>query len=315
MERGAFTFSKGSAAIAVHRIESIRANALAEHRSSVRAYAKSTPPRTAHLRASGKRSSLIASSTRTRVEPARSSSPVSAPTGAAVVARLPAAASAALVDPQALAAQLDAWYGAPTRHYHGLGHLLAFLRSWADAMDSRVPGAHDDPVTFAAALLLHDAIYDVRRTDNEAASAALARTVLPRHIPTADVHQVEAMIVATGTHAFARPDADALPDAMALFLDCDLAALGADPATYVAYAHGVAAEYIPVVGRWRYRFGRSRFLKQLVRRPRLYHTAHFHAVRDAAARRHLAAEVRAWKRGATLDTIDVLLREELGVTA
>ena len=181
-------------------------------------------------------------------------------------------------------------------------------------MAARVPGAHDGPVTFAAALLLHDAVYDVRRTDNEAASAALARTVVPRHFPTADVRHVEALILATGTHAFARPDADALPDAMALFLDCDLVALGADPATYVAYARGVAAEYIPIVGRWRYRFGRWRFLGKLARRPRLYNTAHFHAMRDAAARRHLAAEARVWKRGATLDTLDTLLREELGIT-
>jgi len=221
--------------------------------------------------------------------------------------------SAQLRDPQRLAAQLEAWYVAPTRHYHGLAHLLAFLACWEDAIASAVPGALDDPVTFAGALLLHDAIYDVRRTDNEAASAALARTVLPQHLPAADVHQVEALILATGTHAFARPDDQALPDPMALFLDCDLAALGADPATYAAYAHGVAAEYIPVVGRWRYRFGRGRFLRQIVRRPRLYHTAHFHATRDAAARRHLAAELRAWKRGATLDSIDALLRTELDI--
>ena len=73
------------------------------------------------------------------------------------------------------------------------------------------------------------------------------------------------------------------------------------------------AEYIPVVGRWRYRFGRKRFLAQLARRPRLYHTAHFHEARDAVARRHLAAEARAWKRGATLAALDALLREELGL--
>lgn len=235
------------------------------------------------------------------------------PDGAAVLARLPATVLAQLRDPRALASQLEAWYGAPTRHYHGLAHLVAFAGCWNDAIAAGVPGAQEDAPTFAAALLLHDAIYDVRRTDNEAASAALARTVLPRHLPAADVHRVEALILATATHAFARPEGDALPDAMALFLDCDLAALGADPATYVAYAHGVAAEYVPAVGRWRYRFGRGRFLRQLARRPRLYHTAHFHAARDAAARRHLAAEARAWKRGATLDSLVPLLRAELGL--
>src|SRR4051812_22687919 len=101
------------------------------------------------------------------------------PNGADVLARLPAVVLASLVDPSSLAAQLDAWYGAPTRHYHGLAHLLLFLDCWSHAMEQHVPGAHDDPATFAAALLLHDAIYDVRRTDNEAASAALARTVIP----------------------------------------------------------------------------------------------------------------------------------------
>jgi predicted metal-dependent HD superfamily phosphohydrolase len=67
------------------------------------------------------------------------------------------------------------------------------------------------------------------------------------------------------------------------------------------------------VGRWRYRFGRGRFLGKLLRRERLYHTEYFHATRDAPARRHLAAEKRAWKRGATLDTIGALLRVELGM--
>ena len=238
----------------------------------------------------------------------------SAPTGAAVLARLPPVVSAQVRDAHGLAARLDEWYGAPTRHYHGLAHLLAFIDCWQEAIDSAVPGALDDPVTFAGALLLHDAIYDVRRTDNEAASAALARTALPQHLPAADVQQVEALILATGTHAFARPDGDALPDITALFLDCDLVALGGDAATYVAYAYGVAAEYIPVVGGWRYRFGRTRFLGQLLRRPRLYHTAHFHATRDAAARRHLAAERQAWKQGATLDSIESLLRTALGVS-
>ena len=265
------------------------------------------------LLADHEQSSSPASPFGNRVEPVAASSPDHRPTGAAILARLPAAVSASVVDPQALAAQLDTWYGGPARHYHGLAHLRAFIGCWTDAMAAGVPGAADDPVTFAAALILHDAVYDVRRTDNEAASAALARTVLPRHFPTADARQVEALILATATHAFARPDGEALPDATALFLDCDLAALGADAVTYVAYAHGVAAEYIPAVGRWRYRFGRGRFLKQLASRPRLYHTAHFHATRDAIARRHLAAEARAWKRGATLESIDALLREELGV--
>src|SRR5215217_8543223 len=125
--------------------------------------------RRAHLVSSHQATLFAGLVSQLRVEPTHHSPVDRAPSGGDVLARLPAVVSAQLRDPQRLAAQLEAWYVAPTRHYHGLAHLLAFLACWEDAIASAVPGALDDPVTFAGALLLHDAIYDVRRTDNEAA--------------------------------------------------------------------------------------------------------------------------------------------------
>lgn len=87
------------------------------------------------------------------------------------------------------------------------------------------------------AVLFHDAVYDVGRTDNEARSAALARDEAPRWFDV-DLDRVEELILLTASHgrqAVIGPDA-------ALFLDCDMAILGSSPERYQLYTQHVTAE-------------------------------------------------------------------------
>ena len=76
-----------------------------------------------------------------------------------------------------------------------------------------------------------------------------------------------------------------------LFLDCDMAILGAEPAVFDAYDRGIASEHRGVVPGWLFALQRRRFLKGLLARERIYLSDFFHARLDAYARRNLRRAV------------------------
>lgn len=174
-------------------------------------------------------------------------------------------------------AALEARWSEPHRHYHGLNHLRECLARFAE-----VRALAQDAEVVEAALWFHDAIYDARRTDNEARSAALARTMLtPKGISNEHIARVEAIILTT-RHAAPSADADTQ-----LTCDIDLAILGADAERFDAYERDVRAEYawvpMPI-----YRVKRAEILMRFLASPRIYQTAHFHALLNDAARDNLA---------------------------
>jgi len=65
------------------------------------------------------------------------------------------------------------------------------------------------------------------------------------------------MILATERHAVPDGLPAALAADVAVFLDMDMAILGAAPAAYDGYAAGVAREFVPFVGAAAYRRGRG----------------------------------------------------------
>lgn len=173
---------------------------------------------------------------------------------------------------------LERLYATPPRAYHSLAHVEFVLRL---AAPLHAEGHLSREALLA--LLLHDAIYDVARHDNEAESAKLgAAAAGPLGLEPA---RVAALIEATAKHGGLAPgDVD---EETALLLDCDLAVLGADEATYDAYEAGVRAEYLAVVPAELYEAGRRHFLEGLLARERLFLSAHFHARFDAKARANL----------------------------
>jgi len=160
----------------------------------------------------------------------------------------------------------------PQRYYHNLAHL--------DTLLDLLP--QEPPLEFAA--WFHDAIYDPTRTDNERQSALLAEQSLERlGVAATLIAQVSAMILATQTHQTSDPQT-------ALFLDADLAILGADTPTYRAYARAIRREYA-WVPETLFRQRRAQVLQRFLSRPRIYSSESF-ARLELPARANLELELR-----------------------
>ena len=176
-------------------------------------------------------------------------------------------------------------YGEPHRRYHDWSHVRALARGFADHR-----ALFTDGRAAALAILHHDAVYEGRPGEDEAASAdLLVRERTGREAP-GTLALAEAMVRATAGHAV--PDGLRGADAAdcAGFLDLDLGILAAPPGAYDRYAAGVRAEYAHVPdAAWR--AGRARVLSGFLARERLYLTGRFHAAWDGAARANLRREL------------------------
>ncbi len=139
------------------------------------------------------------------------------------------------------------------------------------------------------AALYHDAVYVVGRTDNEVRSADLAERAIDRWLPTADARQVKHLIRLTahhGSHGELGGDA-------CLFLDCDMAILGASPGDFDAYEEAVGKEYRDLLDPEAWRVGRARFVERLLRLPRIFLSEFFHARLESRARANLSRSLSA----------------------
>ena len=181
-------------------------------------------------------------------------------------------------------AELKAAHAQPPRAYHNLGHVQALLRHYHDVAAG--PGWRQ-PREVLLAMLYHDAIYEAGRGDNEVRSAQLAREAIARWLPDAgiDADRVAALIALTARHGSLR--GDELDADAALFLDSDMAILGAPPEVFDAYDHGIAEEYRGKVPGFLFRLNRRRFLKGMLAQPRIFFSDFFHQRCDAQARANL----------------------------
>jgi predicted metal-dependent HD superfamily phosphohydrolase len=168
----------------------------------------------------------------------------------------------------ALLQDLLACYREPHRRYHTLQHLQECFERFDELRDV----AHR-PEEVELAIWFHDAIYDPRRDDNEARSAAWARASVGE--------RVAELVLATRHDASpARLDAQVL-------VDVDLWILGSPPQRFEEYERQVRQEYawVPLA---EYRRGRAELLGNLLKRPTIYHTPRFIERYEAQARRNLA---------------------------
>jgi predicted metal-dependent HD superfamily phosphohydrolase len=186
--------------------------------------------------------------------------------------------------PPAMRAALEAAYAQPPRAYHDFGHMLEVLAHF-DTVASGPGWMQPDEVFLA--ICYHDAVYVAGRRDNEAASAALARAAIASFLPAhgIDAGRVALLIEATARHGSLHPDE--VDREAALFLDCDMAILGAAPDRFDAYDRGIAREYRGRAPAWLFNFNRRRFLKSLLEAPRIFLSNFFHERLDAAARANL----------------------------
>lgn len=167
------------------------------------------------------------------------------------------------------------------RHYHTTQHLAECLEHAAEIL----PLA-EHPAEAEAALWFHDAIYDPRRDDNEARSAALAReTALALRVDQAAAARIHDLILAT-RHTTPPESADAR-----VVVDADLWILAAAEARFDEYEAQVRLEYdwVPEAD---YRTARAAVLNNFLDRERIYHTPLFNRQFEAQARANLLRSLR-----------------------
>lgn len=182
---------------------------------------------------------------------------------------------------QALGTDLVRRYADPARHYHGLDHLLAVL----ERVDS-LSGEAAQPRLVTLGAWYHDAVYDVRRDDNEERSAELAlHTLRESGLDIADVSEVARLVRLTASHDPRSGDSNG-----AVLSDSDLAVLAGDHAAYSSYVSAVRAEYAHL-GDAEFRRGRAAVVEHLVALPALFRTCRGATVWEARARNNLSTEL------------------------
>lgn len=168
-------------------------------------------------------------------------------------------------------------YQEPQRKYHTLQHLAECLRLFER---HRSLTTYPDEVEIA--LWFHDAIYEVRASDNEVRSAQWAtdslRSASVRH---ESCERVREHILAT-RHAVLPVGSD-----QALLVDIDLSILGATEARFEEYETQVRAEYLWVPD-FLFRRKRREILADFLARVPIYATTAIRQELEASARINLS---------------------------
>jgi predicted metal-dependent HD superfamily phosphohydrolase len=172
--------------------------------------------------------------------------------------------------------QLLAAYSEAHRKYHTLQHLsecvVALESVWA---------AVPHPAEVEMALWFHDSIYDTKRSDNEARSAAWANKTLSSVGASAEsLEAVENLILVTKHDALPRTSDEKV------LVDIDLSILGASEQRFAEFESQVREEYSFVPG-FLFRMKRRAILRTFLEREHIYSTPHFYESLETSARRNL----------------------------
>lgn len=175
-----------------------------------------------------------------------------------------------------LHADLRRRYSEPHRVYHTLHHVSDCLEQLQEARNTA-----QRPAELELALWFHDAIYDVRRSDNEARSAAWVLAALRRAGAPPEVGQrIHDLVMAT-CHTTVIVTADEQ-----LMSDIDLSILGASAGRFDEYEQQMRREYAHVPTAV-YKRTQQRILQDFMERERIYHTEVFYRRYEAPARANL----------------------------
>ena len=183
-------------------------------------------------------------------------------------------------DGDAIHQALVAAYDEPHRKYHTSQHLNECI----DLFET-VEGMALHASEIELALWFHDAVYDVKRADNEESSAAWAKSAV---LQAGAAHQVadrihSLVMVTRHTGVPAAPDEQ-------LLVDIDLAILGAGKERFAEYERQIREEYA-FAPAWLFRRKRRAVLKSFLDRERIYGTDHFHERLEQRARDNLRLAV------------------------
>jgi len=181
--------------------------------------------------------------------------------------------------PDAVFQDLMDRYSEPHRRYHTIQHLDECL---AKLCEIKPVALRPREIEFA--LWFHDAIYDVKRQDNEQRSAERARSTLLDAGLIATAERVHALIMVT-RH-------DAVPKNIdeRVLVDVDLSILGANVDRFDEYERQVREEYAWIPGSL-FRVKRRKILVRFLERPRIFNTDEFFNKYEAQARANLQRSI------------------------
>ncbi len=168
-------------------------------------------------------------------------------------------------------------YSEPWRKYHTVQHLRECLVAFESAAHLAAR-----PAEVEAGLWFHDAVYELRRSDNEEQSARLAECVLSNAGAPREVGARVATLVLATRHTASPESIDEQ-----LLVDIDLSILGATESRFAEYERQIREEYsfVPEVV---FREKRRALLRSFIARPRIYSTQHFSGLLEQQARVNLA---------------------------
>lgn len=173
-------------------------------------------------------------------------------------------------------------YSEKHRFYHNLSHINALL---SDAESFKEKFADYEGALLA--IWFHDVIYEPQSSNNEAESAKIAvRHLSALEVSETTIEKVEKMILATRKHEAKELDSDGK-----LFLDLDLAILGAAESVYQKYTKAVRAEFA-FVPWFLYRRERAKILNGFLNREFIYFSDELRGKSERAARRNIANEIK-----------------------
>ncbi len=188
--------------------------------------------------------------------------------------------------PAAMWAELEAAYQTPPRAYHNIQHVHEVTTHFRNVAASI---GWKDPKEVYLAVLYHDAIYQAGRKDNETCSAKLAVEAVSKHLPNESIDSIKLANLIELTARHGHLHAHDLDEDSKLFLDCDMAILGAEPMQFLAYDKAIANEYRGKLPGWMFQFYRRKFLKNLLDSPGIYLSEFFLQSHEARARSNIQA--------------------------
>ncbi|WP_324650491.1 DUF4031 domain-containing protein [Georgenia sp. H159] len=190
---------------------------------------------------------------------------------------------AVLPDNPELGDGLAARWSEPHRVYHAARH----LRDVLDRLDLLAAGGEQVTRPVVLAAWFHDAVHLGSSPADETASADLATAALEPVVGRVEANEVARLVRLTASHDPAADDAGGRA-----LCDADLGVLGGDAESYRVYTDQVRAEYrhVPEPD---FRLGRAAILRRLLGRRALFRTTTGRQLWEAAARRNVAAELRA----------------------
>lgn len=171
-------------------------------------------------------------------------------------------------------------YAESHRRYHTLQHLQECL-----ALFDRLQSVADHPHEVEMALWFHDAIYDLKASDNEERSAAWAKEELLRgQVEPRWADQIHDLILVT------KHTASPVTQDEQVLIDIDLSILGASAARFAEYEQQIRDEYSYVPGVL-FRMKRRSILKSFLGREAIYSTSTLHQELEGRARANLASAI------------------------